>query len=157
MGQTALGDKKLHKHPKFTDTKIGRITATKGYKDYGRIEVIFLDYSQPCPVWVTGHVDREPVEGDQVLVGFIDGRADAPYLIGFIRNESYTANFISVEKGAIKIQLPVIEALKDIKENLLDDSKASQRAYVIVKSNSIEIHHPDGDINIIASGTINLG
>ena len=46
-------------------------------------------------------------------------------MIGFVRNESYTSNFICVSKDRITIQLPTDP--DDIAGHLLDDSKKSSR------------------------------
>jgi len=135
--QSALGGKSVNRLPKFDSTRLAHVTSTKNYEKYGRIEVVFLDYSQPVPVWVIGGIDREPVEGDTVIVGYLDNRKDAPYLAGFLRNSSYGTNFITVKRDLIKLQLPIFEigvkdgtADKDVQGHLLDDSKQSQRAYV---------------------------
>ncbi|WP_025684580.1 hypothetical protein [Paenibacillus maysiensis] len=135
--QSSLGGKTTNRMPEFNATRLGHVTSTKDYEKYARIEVIFLDYSQPVPVWVFGDVDREPVEGDTVIVGYLDSRKDAPYLAGFLRNGSYGTNFITIKRDLIKLQLPIFEigvkdgtADKDVQGNLLDDSKQQQRAYV---------------------------
>ncbi|WDZ57708.1 hypothetical protein MF625_07945 [Paenibacillus polymyxa] len=135
--QSALGDKSVNRLPEFNSTRLARVTSIKDYEKYARIEVVFLDYSQPVPIWVIGDIDREPVEGDTVIVGYLDSRKDAPYLAGFLRNGSYGTNFITVKRDKIKLQLPVFEigkkggvADKDVQEHLLDASKQQQRAYV---------------------------
>jgi hypothetical protein len=135
--QSALGGKTTNRMPEFNATRLARVTSIKDYEKYARIEVIFLDYSQPAPVWVLGDIDREPVEGDIVIVGYLDNRKDAPYLAGFQKNSSYGTNFITVKRDKIKLQLPVYEigvkdgmAHKDVQGNLLDDSKQSQRAFM---------------------------
>jgi len=126
--QAGLGNKRVHRMPTYTETQIGRVTSANDFKMYGRIEVIFLDYGQPCPVWVSGSIDREPVSGDMVLVGFMQGRQDNPYMIGYVRNEAYTSNFILVEKDKITLQIPTNPL--DIEEHLLDDSKKASRMIV---------------------------
>ncbi|MFS8214826.1 hypothetical protein [Paenibacillus sp. S29] len=135
--QSSLGGKTTNRMPEFNATRLARVTSIKDYEKYARIEVVFLDYSQPVPVWVMGNLDREPVEGDTVIVGYLDNRKDAPYLAGFLRNGSYGTNFITVKRDKIKLQLPVFEigkkggvADKDVQEHLLDESKQQQRAYV---------------------------
>lgn len=135
--QSALGGKSVNRLPKFDSTRLARVTSIKDYEKYARIEVVFLDYSQPVPVWVMGDLDREPVEGDTVIIGYLDNRKDAPYLAGFHKNSSYGTNFITVKRDLIKLQLPVLEigvkggiADKDVQGNLLDNSKQSQRAYM---------------------------
>ncbi|MGG1673512.1 hypothetical protein ACIFOE_23300 [Paenibacillus sp. NRS-1783] len=135
--QSSLGGKSLNRMPEFNATRLAKVTSTKDYEKYARIEVIFLDYSQPVPVWVMGDLDREPVEGDTVIIGYLDNRKDAPYLAGFQKNSSYGTNFINVKRDLIKLQLPVYEigvkdgiADKDVQGHLLDDGKQSLRAYV---------------------------
>jgi uncharacterized Zn-binding protein involved in type VI secretion len=137
-GQNAFGSKQVHRDPDFSGvTKIARVTSAVDFNQFGRIEVIFLDYGQPMPVWVVGDIEREPVAGDQVIIGYIDGRKDSPYLIGFVKNKSYTTNFVVVKKDKIKFQLPIFDigvidgkAHKDTEGNLLDNSKQAERAYI---------------------------
>ena len=147
--QSSLGGRVISRLPNYTHTKIGRVTSVKDFHKYGRIEVIFLDYSQPAPVWVFNDIDREPVEGDQVLVGFIEGRKDAPYVIGFLKNASYTTNFVVVKKDKIKLQLPIFDigikngkAHKDVQEHLLDNNKQSERAYIELTPDGILASFP---------------
>ncbi len=135
--QSSLGGRTIHRSPSYNQNKIGRVTSIKDFHKYGRIEVIFLDYSQPVPVWVFNDIDREPVEGDQVLVGYVDGRRDTPYVIGFLKNGSYTTNFVVVKKDKIKLQLPIFDigvkdgvAHKDVQTHLLDNNNQAQRAYI---------------------------
>jgi hypothetical protein len=116
---------------------IARVTNVADYKKYARIDVVFLDHGQPCPVWVINNLDREPVEGDQVLIGFIEGRQDAPYVVGFVKNKSYTTNFVVVDRDKVKLQLPIFDigvedgkSAKDVSENLLDNEKQPERAYI---------------------------
>lgn len=135
--QAGLGNKKIHRMPTYTETQIGRVTSANDFKKYGRIEVIFLDYGQPFPVWVSGDIDREPVSGDQVLVGFIQGRQDNPYMLGYVRNEAYTSNFILVEKDKITLQLPTDP--EDIKGHLLDDSKKDSRVIIEILTSGVSI------------------
>lgn len=135
--QSSLGTQKVYRKPDYNQTQIGFITSAKDYEQYGRVEVVFLDYSNPFPVWATG-LDREPVDGDQVLVGFMQGRHDAPYLIGFVRNESYTSNFVKVEKDKITLQIPTDPS--DINERLMDDSKKASRITIEISASGIAIN-----------------
>lgn len=161
--QSGFGSKTVHRLPTYDYVQVGRVTSVANYKDYGRLDVVFHDYSQPHPVWVTGHADREPVEGDQVLVGFINGRPDQPYLISFVRNESYTSNFLVIQKDKIRVQLPVFDigvangvAHKDVKEHLLNDGKLNQRAYVELTPNYALIHMPTSSDGSSSPATIKL-
>jgi hypothetical protein len=136
--QSSLGNRRIHRTPAHTQSKIGRVTSIKDYRDYGKIEVVFLDYGMPFPVWVVGDLDREPVTGDQVIVGYMEGRKDAPYLAGFVKNESYTSNFVQVSMNKIRLQLPVFEvgvrggdAHKEAQSGLTSDQTLKHhRAYV---------------------------
>jgi hypothetical protein len=134
--------------------QIGHVTSVKNYDESGRIEVIFLDSSQPFPVWVVGHIDRKPVEGDQVLVGFIQGRHDAPYLHSFIKNESYTSNFIRVEKDRIILQMPLDD--NDAKAHLPEDKRAT-RPYLELNSQAAMLNLGDIQISVTKDGKIHLG
>ncbi|WP_308722508.1 hypothetical protein [Paenibacillus polysaccharolyticus] len=138
--QSALGGRMTNRMPEFNATRLAKVVSTKDYERFGRIEVVFLDYSQPIPVWVTGEIDREPIEGDQVIVGYLDNRKDAPYLAGFLRNAGYGSNFISIKREIIKIQLPVSD--DDSEEHLLDDRKQSQRVYAELTPNHAMISFP---------------
>lgn len=172
--QSSLGGQKIHRQADYNTTNIGRVTSIQKYKEFGIIEVVFLDHGQPFPVWIVGDIDREPVEGDQVIVGYIAGRKDAPYLAGYVKNFAYTTNFVMVGKDRIRFQLPIFEvgkkdgkAHKDVQEHLLKESKLkSERAYVElspseaimsfpiegespayfkVSKDGIEVHHPTGN------------
>jgi hypothetical protein len=151
--QAALGNRQVYSKPSYSLTQVGRVVSVGNYDKTGTIEVVFLDYSKPFPVWVNGDIDRKPTEGDLVLVGFIQERQDAPYLAGFVRNESYTANFIKVEKDRIVIQLPT--DTEDIKGHLLDDNKQTTRKSIVVTASGITIN---GNIsvngNIAVNGTV---
>jgi hypothetical protein len=136
--QSGLGAKTIKRQPTYDMTQIGRVVGVADYVKYGRIEVIFLDYSKPFPVWVNGSVDRAPVAGDQVLVGFIKGRQDAPYLAGFIRNESYTSNFVLIESDRIVLQLPI--DTEDSDGHLLDDTRKASRVSVELTAGGVKIN-----------------
>jgi hypothetical protein len=148
--QSSLGSRVVHRNPAFTgQVKIGRVTSIKDFRSFGRLDVIFLDNQQPAPVWVINELDREPVEGDFVLIGYIDGRKDMPYLSGFVKNKSWTTNFIDVRADRIRIQLPVLDfgtkdgrAHKDIQTNLLDEAKQKERAYLELTAEFAKINFP---------------
>lgn len=136
--QSSLGNRKVHDQISYNMTQIGRVTSTANYDTVGRIEVAFLDYSKPAPVWVVGSLDKKPVEGDLVLVGFIQGRADAPYLAGFVRNDHYTANYIKVEKDRVVIQIATNAA--DIAAHMVDDQLKPTRSIVEITSSGVLIN-----------------
>lgn len=151
QGQSALGGKRVHRVADYDTTNIGKVTSTDRYEEHGIIEVVFLDYGQPFPVWVVGDIEREPVSGDQVVIGYINGRKDAPYLVGFVKNFSYTTGFIKVSKDRIRLQLPVFDigvrdglAHNDTKEHLLDEGKLGQRAYLDLTPDGAVLSFPTG-------------
>lgn len=118
--QSSLGSKTLNRLPTFNDTFFAKIISTKDYEKFGKVEVVFLDTSQSSPVWVVGDIDREPVVGDFVLISFVEGKKDAPFLVGFVKNKNKTTNFVSVKENKIRLQLPTY--IYDIEGNLSDDS-----------------------------------
>lgn len=141
MEQSSLGgNRQIYRQPVYNQTQIGYVTSAKDYKQYGRVEVVFLDYSNPFPVWAVG-MDREPMDGDQVVVGFMQGRVDAPYLVGFVRNESYTSNYVIIEKDKITLQVPT--DIEDNKGHLLDDSKSNTRIILEVATDMITAKFKD--------------
>lgn len=151
--QNALGKRKEHSTPVYQQTKMGRVVNTERYKLYGQIEATFLDYGTPMPVWVVGDLDREPCEGDFILVGYMEGRKDAPYLVGFVRNKAYTSNEIIIGKDYLRFQLPA--NAEDRKGSMLDDAKyLSSRPYVEVTPNKTTIRQ-SGTVDIIGAN-INL-
>lgn len=152
--QSSLGNRFIVGKQPYNQTQIGKVTSTANYEAYGRIEVAFLDYSKPAPVWVVGDLDRAPVAGDLVLVGFIQNRSDAPYLAGYVRNECYTANFVKIEKDKITIQMPTVAA--DINGHLLDTSMKGSRVSIELTASGVAINGSiscTGDIT--CSGNIN--
>jgi hypothetical protein len=151
----ALGQKKLHKSPQYTMDKIGRVTSAADYKTKARIEVEFLDHGKCMPVWVVGDVDREPMPGDMVVIGYMEGRKDCPYLRAFVRNESYTANYIEVGLEYIRFQLP--KNKDDREKSMNDDSLKSSRVYIELNASGIALYHPDGDVFLNApKGNVNI-
>ncbi|CAJ1315909.1 hypothetical protein [Paenibacillus nuruki] len=159
--QSALGGRTVNRQPPFNSARLAKVTSTKDYSKFSRIEVIFLDYSQPVPVWVMNDIDREPVVGDSVLIGYIDNRKDSPYLIGFQKNSSYSTNFISVQQDKIKLQLPVYDvgikdglAHKDVQSNLLDDSNQLKRAYIELDPDHALVSFPTDRVGKPATFTI---
>lgn len=161
--QSSLGQRVVNRLPRYGTSSIARVTSVTDYHQYARIEAIFLDGGQPCPIWCIGELDREPVEGDQVLVGFIEGRQDAPYIQGFVKNKSYTTNFVIVKRDKIKLQIPVFDigtknglADKDVQGNLLDNTKQNQRAYIEVTPDHAFVSFPTSKDGSTAPATIEL-
>ena len=148
--QSSLGSRKIHRVPDFNVTHIGRVTKISDYESLGRIEVMFLDYGISHPVWVVGSIERKPVLNDLVLIGYINGRKDSPYLAGYVMNASYTTNFITIEENRIKIQLPIVDKQDDVDYHLTNDDNQDSRAYIILDSDGLTIHHPTGDITLSA-------
>lgn len=153
--QTGLGGSEVLRNASYIHTDMGRVTSNSRYDKEGIIDVVFLDKSTPFPVWVVGDIDRKPMTGDHVLVGYIGGRKDAPYLAGILKNLSYTTNFIEVDEKHIRLQLPVLDigeiggrAHNDTKTFLKDPTKRQERAYIEVNASGIEIYHPTGNVTI---------
>jgi hypothetical protein len=140
----SLGTKKVHRNPNYYLDKLGRVTSSANFRSKGRIEVQFLDHGKCMPVWVVGDVDREPVQGDMVIIGYMEGRKDAPYLKAFVRNETYTANYIEVGKEYIRFQLP--KTAEDRGKHMTEDAKKPSRVYLELNASGISLYHPDGDI-----------
>lgn len=136
--QSSLGTRQIYGKPAYDQTQIGRVVSTANYDLYGRIDIMCLDHSQPLPVWVCGSLDRKPVEGDLVLIGFIQSRSDSPYVIGFVRNECYTSNFVIVEDSRILIQIPTDPT--DVAGHLLDATKQSTRMSVEITAAGVQIN-----------------
>lgn len=150
--QSSLGIAKPHRSPKFEDLQLARVTSAVDFDKLARIEVVLLNQGQPSPIWIINNIDRKPIEGDFVLVGYINGRKDMPYLAGFYKNKSYTTNFIHVDKDKIRVQLPVLEvgvaggkAIKDVEGHLLDESRLSERAYMELTPTQAVMSFPVGD------------
>lgn len=161
--QSALGGRVVNRMPSFNTNRLARVTSIKDFHKLGKIEVVFLDYSQPAPVWVVGDIDREPVEGDMVVVGYLDNRKDAPYLQGFVKNGSYTTNFMVLKRDKIKLQLPVFDigvkdgtAHNDVKGHLLDNSKQNQRAYVELTPTHAIVSFPTSEDGSTAPATVKI-
>jgi hypothetical protein len=146
--QNSLGSPKVHRTPTYEKTKIGKVVSVANYKKYGKIDVVFLDYGATTNVWVLGDVDREPIEGDMVIVGYMEGRKDTPYMAGFVRNQSYTSNRILIGKDYVRVQLPASD--KDREGNLLDDTKKEQRPYVELTSTKTRVFRPSGVVEVVA-------
>lgn len=103
--QSGLGVPREHRATNFNQTKIARVTSTAKYDKYGMIEVVFLDYGRPAPVWVIGDIDRKPSVGDQVIIGYLEGRKDSPYLVGFAKGFSKTHQHIQIREDYVKLQV----------------------------------------------------
>jgi hypothetical protein len=161
--QASLGGKTANRQPGFNDKRFAKVTDTKDFHKYGKISAVFLDYSQPSAIWVVGDIDREPVSGDMIVVGYLDGRKDSPYLAGFVKNQSYTTNFLVVKKDKIKLQLPVYEigvkdgvSHEDVKTHLLDNSKQDERAYIELAADHALISFPTSQTGATAPAIITV-
>jgi hypothetical protein len=150
--QSSLGGRSVNRLPSYTNLQMARVTSTADFHQYGKLEAVFLDMSQPAPIWVFNDLDREPVAGDFILVGFMEGRKDLPYMHGFAKNQSYTTNFVVVKKDKVKLQLPIFEigvidgiAHEDVKTHLLDNDKQSERAYVEITEDHAILSYPTSE------------
>lgn len=167
MEQSSLGRKEVHNTPSYGANKdIARVVDTTDFDKYGIIDVVYIDGSNAARVWVTNPIDREPVTGDLILVGYISGQKNAPYLSGFIE-ESYMRNFVQIKKDLIRIQLPVMEigvvegiSHKDTQEKLLNDDYRGKRALMELTPEHFYIQFPTEDgsevafIEILPTGRI---
>lgn len=140
----SLGERRVHRNPHYYMDKMARVSSSANFRSEGKIEVSFIDHGKCMPVWVVGDVDREPVEGDMVIIGYMEGRKDAPYLKSFVRNESYTSNYIEVGKEYIRFQLPLQKA--DREKNMLDSTNKPSRVYLELNASGVSLYHPEGDI-----------
>ena len=142
QNQSALGRQKENRLPSYGSVvKIGRVASAKDYRKKGTIEVTFLDYGAPLPVWVIGSIDREPVTGDMVVIGYMEASKENPYLIGFIQNKSYTSNNIIIEKDRILFQFPTSE--EDRKAFNTGDKAKMKRVYAELTKDAVKFVHPD--------------
>lgn len=148
----SLGRRNIHRNPRYFIDKMARVKSAANYKEKGRIEVEFLDHGKCMPVWVVGDLDREPVTGDMVIIGWMEGRKDAPYLKGFIKNESYTANYFEIGKDYIRLQLP--KNKDDREKHMTNEAKKPSRVYIELNQSGIALYHPDGDVTVnVPKGT----
>lgn len=136
----------------FNDTQIARVQKTDDYDAKGKIEVIYVNRTKPAPIWVFD--GPKPEVGDYVLVGFINGQKNNPYMVGLFSHKAWTSNFVRVEKDLIRIQMPTddhdITGLdptveNDPKNHLRDDATyLTQRGYIQIDKTGIKIHLPAG-------------
>lgn len=150
----SLGSRRAHRNPQYFMDKMARVKSAADFRSKARIDVQFLDHGKCMPVWVVGDVDREPVEGDMVIIGYMEGRKDAPYLKSFVRNDSYTANYIEVGKDYIRLQLPLTKEDRD--KNMLDDTKKNTRVYLELNGSGASIYHSTGDVFLVSGQHSNV-
>lgn len=163
VDQSSLGGRVTSRLPNYNHLKMARVTSVKDFNKFGKVEAIFLDYSQPSPIWVINDLDREPVEGDYILVGHMEGRKDVPYMVGFVKNRSYTTNFAVMKKDKIKLQLPIFDigvkngkSHKDTDGNLLDNSKQKERAYIEISPEHAFMSYPTDAKDLTKQSTLEL-
>lgn len=134
----------------FNENIIARVEKTDDYETKGKIEVIFLNRTKPAPIWVFD--GAKPEVGDYVLVGYINGQKNNPYMQGLFSNKAWTSNFVRVEKDRIRIQFPTDdkdvtgedpETENDPKSHLRDDATyLAKRAYLEIDKTGIKVHIP---------------
>jgi hypothetical protein len=142
----------------FNMNSMARVERVDDY-DKGKIEVVFLNRTKPAPIWVFD--GPKPAVGDYILVGYIDGQKNNPYMQGFFSNKAWTSNFILVEKDRIRIQFPTVE--KDVtgadptkendpKNHLRNDTQyLNTRGYIQIDADGMTLHMPSGlPINVQA-------
>ncbi len=142
----------------FIKQGFARVTKNDDFETKGKIEVEFLNRTKPAPIWVLDPSVGKPEVGDYVLVGFIDGQKNNPYMAGIVAHKAYTSNFIRVEKTGITIQFPLDETdvvgsgETDPKNHLRDDSKQSTRIYLKIDASGATLHVPGAlPLNLQAS------
>jgi hypothetical protein len=133
----------------FNDNVIARVEKNDDY-DKGKIEVIFVNRTKPAPVWVFD--GPKPEVGDYVLVGYINGQKNNPYMQGIFSNKAWTSNFIVVEKDRIRIAFPTDdkdvtgedpEKENDPKSHLRDDATYQwTRGFISINKDGMIIHVP---------------
>jgi len=135
----------------FNDVLMARVERVDDLQTKGRIEVIFLNRTKPAPVWVFDGPD--PVVGDFVMVGFVNGQKNNPYVIGIFKNKAWTSNFLLVTEKMIRVQFPT--DTKDVtgedpskendpKSHLRDPAKLETRGYLQIDASGIKLHAPAG-------------
>lgn len=164
--QSSLPKKRIQvtQHQKFIEPQMARVSKNTDYFTHGKIEVIFINRTKPAPIWVLeSGASPKPEVGDFVLVGYIDGQKNNPFMAGIFSHKAWTSNFIRVEKGMIRIQFPTDP--KDVdqsnssstKNHLRDDAKyLSSRAYVQVDASGIKVHAPAGLDVTLEADTVNV-
>jgi hypothetical protein len=96
--------------PRFDYVTFARVTSNKDYEEYGRVDVQFLNDGGlaggvPLPVWVIEDgAEVKPEEGDMVLIGFVQGNKDIPYLIGYVKDHYACGHMIRIDKDKIIVR-----------------------------------------------------
>ena len=176
VNQNSLGEFKTHKPDSFTQLIPGRVVSTVDYEEFKQVAVSFSKGGTTLPVWVVEDgVSPKPVNGDWVLVGFIGGHKNQPYIAGYYRGNYAWSNHIMMRRDEtteeILIQLPVLPELKivDLEEHLTNDTKKETRAFVHLHTDFAEISFPtgpssrvsikadkNGNLTINAPGTVTI-
>lgn len=135
----------------FNDMLMARVEKVDNLETKGQVEVIFLNRTKPAPVWVFD--GPSPAVGDYVMVGFVGGQKNSPYIAGIFRNRGWTSNFVLVTDKMIRIQFPTdstdVTGADESKENdpkshLRDDEKLDTRGYLQIDAEGIKLHAPAG-------------
>lgn len=148
VNQHVLGEFKTHKPSSFTQLIPGQVVSVVDYDEFQQVEVAFSEGGTTIPVWVVEDgVSPKPVNGDWVLVGFIGGHKNQPYIAGYYRGKYAWSNHIMMRRdettAEILIQLPTLTT--DLEEHLTDDTKKETRTYIRLSHEGFEINHPQSD------------
>lgn len=139
-------------HQKFNIPTLARVTKNDHYFSQSKIEVVFLNRTAPVPIWVLNSgASVKPEVGDYVLVDYIDGQKNNPYMVGLVSHKAYTSNFIRVEKDMIRIQFPtnpndVLQGQEDNSNSHLRNDAAylASRYYIQIDGNGVTIKGKNG-------------
>jgi uncharacterized protein involved in type VI secretion and phage assembly len=107
--QTALGRPTPYPYPRFDHVAIAIVTSNVDYDTLGRVEVLFMNDGGlaggvAVPVYVVeSGLSVKPEEGDTVLVGFVQGNKDNPWLIGTFKGKAATSGMIALTKEGLTI------------------------------------------------------
>lgn len=164
--QSSLPKKQVRvtEHQQFNTPSFARVQDNSNYESESKVTVVFLNRTQPAPVWVFD--GPKPEVGDFVVVAHIDGQKNNPYVSGIVAFKGRTSNYVRVEDGLIRIQLPTEEAdvtggnpaREGTASHLRDDATyLTSRSYIELTAQGITIHAPSGTpVNIVAD-TVSIG
>lgn len=152
--QASLGSPKPHPYPRFDHVLIAKVANNADYAN-GRIEVQLDDGIIPggilVPVFIShSGIEVKPEQGDTVLIGFLQGAKNNPWLINFAQGKHAYAKSIMVDENGITLQWPPGSGTTKITVDNQDNIQLKNTANVIITLNS------QGAISISAPETINI-
>lgn len=109
--QTSLGQPIPYPYPRFDHVAMAKVTGTVDYATIGRVEVQFINdgglaggMAVPAYVVESG-LSVGPEEGDTVLVGFIRGDKNSPWLIGTFMGGAATSGLLRLKKDRFTVSV----------------------------------------------------